>query len=133
MKKEQGSESECTRHLEFQDNKLMPLLFGDRDRYLILLQDLLGVSIFAKGNRIAITGAEEVTDFATIVLSRLYDRLDKGMVLTTSEIEAAVRLAKHDDEDSRDHGLRQRYEDIFEEFPRTGSIDPRSFQKFIWN
>lgn len=97
MKKGKGSDAEYTRHLEFQDNALMPLLFGDRDRYLGLLQDLLGVSIFVKGNRIAITGAEKSTDLASLVLSKLYDRLEKGMVLTTSEIEAAVRLAKSDE------------------------------------
>ncbi len=34
-----------------------------------------------------------------MVLSKLYDRLEKGMVLTTSEIEAAVRLAKSDGDD----------------------------------
>ncbi|MCP4922678.1 MAG: hypothetical protein GY915_01420 [bacterium] len=65
--KRNDTDSEQTRHLEFQDNTLMPLLFGERDRYLGLLQDLLGASIFAKGNRVAITGTTSAVEMACVV------------------------------------------------------------------
>ena len=42
--------------LQFNDNALLPLLFGDHDRNLVRLEQGLGVRLSSRGNRVAISG-----------------------------------------------------------------------------
>ena len=43
--------------LEFDDNRLLPALYGDFDRNLARVEQLLGVTVASRGNSIIITGA----------------------------------------------------------------------------
>ena len=43
--------------LDFKDNRLLPLLFGERDRHLNRIELSLGVTIRARGNHVTITGS----------------------------------------------------------------------------
>ena len=42
--------------LQFDDNTLLALLFGDHDRNLVRLEQGLGVKLASRGNRVSITG-----------------------------------------------------------------------------
>ena len=42
--------------LEFDDNLLLPLLYGERDQHLDRIERQLGVSLVSRGNRLAISG-----------------------------------------------------------------------------
>ena len=42
--------------LQFDDNSLLPPLFGEHDAHLARIEAALGVSLTSRGNRIAITG-----------------------------------------------------------------------------
>ena len=42
--------------LEFDDNLLLPLLYGERDQHLVRIERQLGVSVVTRGNRVAISG-----------------------------------------------------------------------------
>lgn len=81
-------------NLEFKDNRLLPLLFGDRDRYLQRIESALQVNIKARGNYVSVSGPLEGVAVAETVLNKLYDRLSKGQVVSLGEIDAAIRLAK---------------------------------------
>lgn len=81
-------------NLEFKDNRLLPLLFGDRDRYLQRIETALEVNIKARGNYVSVSGTLEGVAVAETVLNKLYDRLSKGQVVSLGEIDAAIRLAK---------------------------------------
>lgn len=88
-----GQEKELSIELEFQDNRLLPLLFGERDRYLQRLQVKLGVEINSRGNRVLIQGARaEDVNAARFVLEKMYGRLEHGQVVSVGEIDAAIRL-----------------------------------------
>jgi phosphate starvation-inducible PhoH-like protein len=90
--------------LQFDDNALLPLLFGEHDRHLARIEQQLGVSLTPRGNRLAITGPAWSASAARSALSVLYERLKKGMEVGVADVDAAVRLAKraHDGEDAQD-------------------------------
>jgi phosphate starvation-inducible PhoH-like protein len=63
--------------LEFDDNLLLPLLYGERDQNLDRIERRLGVSLVGRGNRVAISGPASATEAARLALSQLYDRLKR--------------------------------------------------------
>ena len=81
-------------HLQFDDNRLLPLLYGEHDRNLVRIEAQLGVSMATRGNRIAISGPSGPVDLARIALNILYDRLKRGLDVDLQEIDAAIRLAR---------------------------------------
>jgi phosphate starvation-inducible PhoH-like protein len=79
--------------LEFDDNLLLPLLYGERDQHLDRIERQLGVSVITRGNRLAISGPASATGTARLALSQLYDRLKRGQEVNLPAVEAAIRLA----------------------------------------
>jgi len=82
-----------TVRLEFDDNALLPALFGEHDRHLARLEQLLDVSILSRGNQIAIEGDPTMVAAARATLGALYARLKRGLTVDMAEVDAAVRLA----------------------------------------
>jgi phosphate starvation-inducible protein PhoH and related proteins len=80
--------------LEFDDNLLLPALYGERDQHLERVERQLGVSLVTRGNRLAISGPPSATEAAHLALSRLYDRLKRGQDIDLPVVEAAIRLAQ---------------------------------------
>jgi phosphate starvation-inducible protein PhoH and related proteins len=80
--------------LEFDDNLLLPALYGERDQHLDRIERQLGVSLVTRGNRVAISGPASATEAAQIALSQLYDRLKRGQEVDLPAVEAAIRLAE---------------------------------------
>jgi phosphate starvation-inducible protein PhoH and related proteins len=80
--------------LQFDDNRLLPMLYGEHDRHLARIEQGLGVSLVSRGNQIGISGNPEAVDHARQVLSQLYQRLKRGLSVDQSEIDAAVRKAQ---------------------------------------
>ena len=80
--------------LQFDDNLLLPLLHGEHDRHLARIEQVLGVRLSSRGNRIAISGGAERTEMAEAALLALWKRLEQGQHVGTAEVEAALRLAE---------------------------------------
>ncbi|MGH7036621.1 MAG: PhoH family protein [Stellaceae bacterium] len=80
--------------LEFDDNLLLPLLYGERDQNLDRVERRLGVALISRGNRLAISGPASATEAARLALSQLYDRLKRGELIDPPAVEAAIRLAE---------------------------------------
>ena len=85
--------------LQFEDNRLLPSLYGEHDRNLARIEAQLGVSMATRGNRIAISGPPGAVEVARTALSALYDRLKRGLEVDQHEIDAAIRLARDADTD----------------------------------
>ncbi len=85
--------------LEFDDNLLLPLLYGERDQYLDRIERQLGVSLVPRGNRLAIAGPASATEVASLTLGQLYDRLKRGQEVDFAAVEAAMRFAQAEVED----------------------------------
>jgi phosphate starvation-inducible PhoH-like protein len=80
--------------LEFDDNLLLPQLYGERDAHLDRIERQLGVSFATRGNRLAISGPASATEAARRALLQLYDRLKRGHQVDLPAVEAAIRLAE---------------------------------------
>jgi phosphate starvation-inducible PhoH-like protein len=83
--------------MQFDDNRLLPLLFGERDQNLDRIERQLGVSMVSRGNRLAISGPAQSADTAKAAISALYDRLKRGMEVDAAAVDAALRLANDRD------------------------------------
>jgi phosphate starvation-inducible PhoH-like protein len=84
-------------HLQFDDNTLLPLLFGEHDRHLARIEQALGVSLISRGNHVAISGPPSAAERARETLVFLYDRLRRGLTVDLGEVDASVRLAAAED------------------------------------
>jgi phosphate starvation-inducible PhoH-like protein len=89
-------------HLEFDDNLLLPPLFGEHDRHIARIEQLLGVSLSSRGNRVAIAGAPSRAAAARDALLALYQRLKRGHAVDVGDVDAAVRLAERGESDGAD-------------------------------
>ncbi|NHO31698.1 PhoH family protein [Acetobacter fallax] len=79
--------------LQFGDNALLAQLVGDHDRHLHHLEEALGVRLTRRGNRVAINGDPGRVALAHSALTSLYRRAERGGVIDTGEIDAAIRLS----------------------------------------
>src|ERR1700745_4491567 len=86
-----GGIAEGRTQLEFDDNLLLPLLYGERDQHLDRIERQLGVSVFTRGNRLSIAGSASATEAAHLALSQLYERLKRGQEVDLPAVEAAIR------------------------------------------
>ena len=81
-------------HMQFEDNTLLPQLYGERDRNIERIERQLGVSVVSRGNRLAISGPSGRADIARAALQSLYERLERGMDIDTAAVDGALRLAQ---------------------------------------
>ena len=108
--------------LQFDDNALLPLLYGEHDRHLARIEQRLGVRLASRGNRLTIAGTPERTDMAESTIRALWHRLEKGQSVTTAEVEAALRMA----EGEAENDPRLPLADLPQIRTRKGAIAPRS-------
>jgi phosphate starvation-inducible PhoH-like protein len=81
-------------HITFEDNTLLPLLYGEHDSNLARIEHQLGVSLASRGNTVTIIGVADAAEAARTALAALWERVRKGLVLGAPDIDAAVRLSR---------------------------------------
>ncbi|MEM6461821.1 MAG: PhoH family protein [Pseudomonadota bacterium] len=79
--------------LTFENNRLASELFGQFDENLALIEQRLGVDARARGNQVSIQGDEISANQARRALDYLYDRLQEGAEVQTSDVEGAIRMS----------------------------------------
>jgi phosphate starvation-inducible protein PhoH and related proteins len=80
--------------LTFEDNRLLPRLFGEFDAHLARLESQLGVTAHAQGNVVTLSGPKAACEIARQVLSSLYERVAKGETIASGDIDGLVRHAR---------------------------------------
>jgi len=65
----------ATAQMQFDDNALQPLLYGEHDRHLARIEQLLGVRLASRGDRLSISGDGDAVAAAELALKALYERL----------------------------------------------------------
>ena len=108
--------------IQFDDNGLVPLLYGEHDRHLARIEQRLGIRLGSRGNRVTIAGAAGQTETAEAVLRDLWRRLERGQSVGTAEVEAALRMAEGEAEGDP----RLPLQDKPEIRTRKGAIAPRT-------
>ena len=79
--------------VQFEDNKLLPALFGGHDENLAQIERLLDVTLRYRGNRLEIAGDADDRAVAHAAIMALYRRLGDGSEINQGEVRAAVSLA----------------------------------------
>ena len=87
-----------TIRMTFENNALTVQLFGNHDRHLVRVEQLLNVKLNARGNQLDIVGTADDTAVAQKALTGLYERLKRGLTIEAADIDAAVRFAKNGNE-----------------------------------
>ncbi|MFC3050316.1 PhoH family protein [Kordiimonas pumila] len=80
--------------VEFEDNRLAAIVFGQHDQNLSRIEQLLGVVLINRGNRVAIEGPAERSDLAKRVLTDLYEHARRGHEVSIGAVDGAVRMSE---------------------------------------
>tara|TARA_B100001123_G_C15322442_1_gene1028404 strand:- start:1395 stop:2399 length:1005 start_codon:yes stop_codon:yes gene_type:complete len=80
--------------VEFENTQLLPLLFGDFDRYLARIEQSLCVTIASRGNSALISGDPVAIDTTRRALNSLYEKLSQGVEISLADVDTAIRFAK---------------------------------------
>jgi phosphate starvation-inducible PhoH-like protein len=88
-----ASDSARMLELVFDDNTLLPELFGPNNDHLNRIERALGVTISTLGNQIMIEGTADATQKAQEAFDALWDRLENDMPVSDSDVDAALRIA----------------------------------------
>ena len=80
--------------LSFADNQLLPELLGPLSCNLTQIESALGVAINVIGNQLTITGDPDSTHTAMQSLRAMYQRLELGKPLGSSDIDAILRFGE---------------------------------------
>ena len=84
--------------IEFNQNDLLPLLFGEHNSHLKYLEDKLGVSIADRGNTLTLSGEDKAVRTAEDILNALWMKIEKKHDVGTAEIDAELRFLHNEGE-----------------------------------
>lgn len=78
--------------ITFDDNRRLPLLYGEHNANLARIERQLGVSLATRGNVVSIAGAAGAVESARSLLTELWRRARSDEPIGPAEIDAALRL-----------------------------------------
>lgn len=81
-----------TQNIFFDNNKHLPILYGEQDGNLERIGQMLNVQVISRGNMISISGKRRDIEAAEKILNNLYDLIDKGVDVGSQEVDAAIRM-----------------------------------------
>jgi phosphate starvation-inducible PhoH-like protein len=90
--------------LAFDDNRRLPLLFGEHNVNLARIERQLGVRIATRGNVVSISGAIQPAEATRTLLQELWRRTGGGAALGPADIDAALRLEPQGEGDGPGRG-----------------------------
>ena len=79
--------------IEFDNNRLLPELYGEHGKNLVRIEQALGVSIANRGNQVFVSGDAASRARAELVLNTLYHQLETGRQIGAGDVDGAVRLS----------------------------------------
>ena len=84
--------TEISRELDFADNRVAQLLFGDLNKNLHTIELATGVTINVRGNSLQINGRAHAVDLAASTLQQMYGLLLKGYPVFSQDIAFGVKI-----------------------------------------
>jgi len=90
--------------LSFDDNALLPYLYGEHNNHLRHIETLLGIDIASRSNNLELKGHPKDLALADELFRMLWEKLTRKQDVTTSEIDAALRFLKEKESDMSDTG-----------------------------
>lgn len=90
--KQNENENVTSGVLEFEDNLLLPALYGEHNSNLTRIENEFGCQLSGKGNLLSLEGSSEACSLSRDVLLSLYNRLEQGHEVTRDDVDGAIRL-----------------------------------------
>jgi phosphate starvation-inducible PhoH-like protein len=81
-----------SRDLDFSDNALTAILFGDLNKNLQTVEQCCGVTIHVRGNGVHITGLGHEVELAADLLEQFYGLIRKGLKVFSSDFAFGLRV-----------------------------------------
>jgi phosphate starvation-inducible PhoH-like protein len=78
----------------FEDNRLVPLLYGEQNSHLRKIEDALPVEIQDRGNEIVISGEAPAARQAREVIETLWGQILKGQEIDSQAVDSALRFLR---------------------------------------
>lgn len=78
--------------LEFDQNDLLPLLYGEHNSHLHYIEQKLRVKIADRGNILTISGQKKHVQQSKTVLLTIWEHIKGGIEVGTAEIDASLRF-----------------------------------------
>lgn len=78
--------------LEFEDNRIAALVFGDLNKHLTEIERRLGTRIDQFGNQIEISGTDDRVSLTAEILTKLYSKGNVGEIIDMTIVRDALRL-----------------------------------------
>ncbi len=97
--------------LHFDNNELLPLLYGELDCHLSQIEEEFDVEIAARGNEVMITGDKQKLKSVQLVFDILWDRLTNNLPVTKTELTDAISIALS----PMDHSTRKMAVEVLKE------------------
>lgn len=92
----------------FENNALLPMLFGENEATLKKLETKLNVIMVSRGNMLAITGDPDAVATARGIIEGLYESLEGGQNIDKAQVDAAIRMAVDPNAPKPDGKMKQR-------------------------
>lgn len=77
----------------FDNNDLLPLLYGDDDLHLKKIEKMLNVEAVVRGNMLSLSGNKRDVVLSERILMELYEKISQGQDIGPAEVDAAIRMA----------------------------------------
>src|SRR5262249_28872769 len=107
--------------MQFANNALLPMLYGEGDKNLLKIEKSFGVVASSRGNMLALTGDAHAVQMSRDILQGLYNRLESGGELSSSQVDAAIRMASPKANGNGKHGRQ----------PVSSSVSIKTLKKTI--
>jgi len=83
---------DSVQNLEFSDNAVAQVLYGDLNKNIHSIEQATGVTIHVRGSQLQISGPVHGVELATSVLRQLYALIKKGYPIFTQDIAFGVKI-----------------------------------------
>lgn len=111
--------------LEFKNNDLVPLLFGEHNAHINYIEEKLDVDIADRGNILTLSGEQNSVKLAEKVLKTLWSKLEKKQDIGLAEIDAALRFVENGPKNKKKISKQMTNEKLLIKTSKK-SISPRS-------
>lgn len=92
MKPSPALNKDTVRNLEFDDNAITQVLYGDLNKNLCTVEQAAGVTVSTRGSHLQISGPAHGVDLATSVLRQLYTLIGKGYPIFSRDIVFGLKV-----------------------------------------
>ncbi len=105
MKSASALNTQTVQNLEFDDNEIARVLYGDLNKNLRSVEQAAGVTLSARGSQLQIRGPGHGVELAASALLQLYSLIGKGYPVYTQDIAFGIKILES--------SPRTRLEEIF--------------------